>query len=351
MRSGSDSRVGWLFVATMHLLIGFCYGQSAPAPPPETLPAGGEITVRAQPQKATVGDPIQIDLDITLPRGYTAVLPKLGNQLADFAVLEYYPGPSLPPDGTASAPQGALPRNAPSRHQARLIVALYKTGEFEFPPLPISLRSPDGKEIKLASRPVKIDIQSVLVNKDPQLKGLKKQAEIQEPVRWLLWLASAFLLVILALLAWWLHRRRRPPVHLPDQPEVDPLVLAEADLRDLIRRDLLEKGFVKQFYVILSDIVKRILEAGYAIHTIEKTTSEIMDELQHGQAASPAAEDFQRVASLLSECDLVKFAKYVPSRAEIDSTVKSSYQILESARKLRPATAPVEGEATIAGVS
>ncbi len=350
MRSGSDSTVGWLFVAMMYLLLGFCYGQSAPAPPPETLPAGVEIKVQAQPQKATVGDPIRIDLDITLPGGYTAVLPKLGNQLGDFAVLEYYPGPSLPGEAT-STPQGAPLQNAPARHRARLVVALYKTGEFEFPPLPINLRTPDGKELKVSSRPVKLSIQSVLVDKDPQLRGLKKQAEIQEPVRWLFWLALAFLLVILGVLAWWFYRRRRTPARLPDQPQVDPLVLAEADLRDLVRRDLLEKGFVKQFYVILSDIVKRILEAGYAIHTIEKTTTEIMDELQHGQAAAVAVEDMNRIEALLSECDLVKFAKFVPSRAESDSTVKNSFQILESARKLKSAAASVEGEATVAGVS
>jgi glutamate synthase (NADPH/NADH) small chain len=49
------------------------------------------------------------------------------------------------------------------------------------------------------------------------------------------------------LLAWRLvKRRRRPAAALPIHPELDPLELAETELRDLVGRGLLEKGFVKQ---------------------------------------------------------------------------------------------------------
>ncbi|HYK90015.1 MAG TPA: hypothetical protein VE398_14660 [Acidobacteriota bacterium] len=334
------------------LLLPFCFGQSPPAPPVVQLPAGVQVSIQAQPRKATVGDLIQIDLDITLPEGYRASLPKLGNQLGDFTIQEYYPGPSVPSARTVATPSnGKASREAPNRHKARIVAALYRTGEFEFPPLPISLRSPDGKNFEIVSQPIKIQIQSVLADKDPQLKGLKKQAEIREPIRLLLWLALAFLTVILAILAWWLHQRsRRPAIHPTALPPVDALILAETDLRDLTGRGLLEKGFVKQFYVLLSEIVKRILEAGYAIHTIEKTSPEIMEELQHSPAARHSTADLQRIESVLFECDLVKFAKYTPSRAESDLTVKNTFQILESARKLR-STSPVAQEATVAGVS
>ena len=46
------------------------------------------------------------------------------------------------------------------------------------------------------------------------------------------------------------------------------------------------EGLVKPFYVALSDIVKRILESGYGIQTLEKTTGEVMDNLRQRPAGT-----------------------------------------------------------------
>ncbi len=350
MRGGYNLMRGSMLAAAVlqFLLVPLCFAQQAPSPDPK-LPAGVEIKTQAEPRQATVGDPIRIELEITLPEGYEASLPKLGSQLGDFAVLEFNPGPSVPPvTGSQASSPAAAPDGGKRMHRARIVAALYRTGEFEFPPLQVTLRPPGGTEFKGFTPPVKIRIQSVLTDKDPQLKDLKSQAEIREPVRWLLWLAAALLLLIISALAWWYYRRRhaQPAAAAPGVPQVDPLVLAEAELRDLAGRGLMEKGHVKQFYVLLSDIVKKILEAGYEIQTVEKTTSEILEELQ----ASPrqAAGDLQRIESVLFECDLVKFAKYVPSKGESDAAVNGVFRIIESARRARAAAAPT-GEPLVAG--
>jgi LPXTG-motif cell wall-anchored protein len=190
----------------------------------------------------------------------------------------------------------------------------------------------------------------VLTGKDENLKDLKKQAEIPEPMRWLLWLGIVLLLLILAGISWWLwRRRRRPSITSPMQPRIDPLQLAEAELRDLLGRDLLAKRLVKQFYVLLSDIVKRVLEAGYGIHTVEKTTSEIMEELTSNSPKGLAGDEVERIELLLVRCDLVKFARSIPSQLEDDAAVKSAFAILETCRKRRAAVVPA-GSAPIVEV-
>lgn len=327
--------------------------QARQATAPPQLPPGVEIKIQAQPLEATVGDPIQIDLDFTLPNGYRLQFPQLPAQVGEFTVLETYPGPEVPTPQTKGKPSSApVARTGAAgsgmlHHHARIVAAVYKTGEFDFPALAFVLRDGGGKEVSVSTPPVRIRIKSVLTENDLALRDLKKQAEIQEPVRWLLWLALGTAVLVLALLAWWSVKRRRRPAAAPSiHPELDPLDLAEAELRNLIGRGLLEKGLVKQFYVDLSDIMKKALEASYGIQTIEKTTVEIIDTL----AAGPEPASLERIETVLLSCDIVKFARYIPSLAEDEEVVKEAFQILRDCR-MRQQPAVTAAEVPVAGVS
>ena len=322
--------------------------QSAGTPPKNAaqIPPGIEVRIQASPDQATVGDPIRIDLDVALPRGYQLSLPHLGSQVGDFAVLEVFPGPTVPdntPAGKSGDSQspGKSALSEIARHRARIVVAVYKTGEATFPSLDLSLRDPGGRETVLSTPPAKIVIQSVLAEKDQNLRDLKKQAEIPEPPRWLLWLALGILALILAAIACWFYRRRPRHAAAPfSGAQLDPLELAEAELRDLLARGLLEKRLIKQFYVAVSDIVKRVLEEGYQIAAVEKTTYEIVDALEAEGAESVPREELDCIVSFLSACDLVKFAKCIPSQAESDEAVKRAYRVLQFCRNRRAALAP-----------
>jgi hypothetical protein len=313
---------------------------------PPSAPQGADVRIHAEPQKATIGDPIRIDLDVLLPKGYGVRLPQIGAQIGDFSVLEVYPGPSVPDlkqTGQATpAKNPAQPEPGDAAHfRARIVAALYKTGEFTFPSLDLALRDPLGKETVLPTPPAKVLIQSVLSDKDQNLADLKKQADIPEPSRWLLRLALGLLALIAAALAWWIYRRRARPSAAPySGPLLDPLQLADAEIRDLLGRGLLEKQLIKQFYVALSDIMKRVLEAGFDIAAVEKTTDEILAELREvAVTGSIPAEELETIASFLCACDLVKFAKGIPSTAENEAAVKSAYQVLSLCRRRKGALA------------
>jgi hypothetical protein len=319
------------------------FGQPA-QPGRAALPAGVEIRVAANPAKATVGDPIQINIDVVHPGDVAVKVPSPGERLGDFTVLEFLPGP-LPSPGDSPRQDKRL------RHRARLLVALFRTGEFEFPPVPIILETV-RERTQAATQPVKVSVASVITEKDPALKDLKKQAEIEDPFPWRTAIILGILfLLLLAGLALWLRRRRRarPIPSAAPQPLLSPLELAEAELRDLLTRGLIEKGFIKSFYVELSEIVKRVLEAGFSISTSEKTTAEIMYALQGSPAGPAGSPRMERVETLLLECDLVKFAKYIPSRQETDAAVVAAFAVLQDCRQLK--SAAVAGEAPVGGAT
>jgi hypothetical protein len=323
--------------------------QTAPQKEPALiLPRGLEVRIHAEPSKATIGDPIRIELDITLPKGYQVSLPQLSNQIGDFSVLELYPGPTVPDLKQAGQSQ---PSKSPERagndesfhHRVRIVAAIYKTGDFTFPSLALSLRDRAGKETPLPTPTAKVVIQSLLSAQDQQLKDLKKQAEMPEPVRWLLWLALGFVALVLAVAAWWFYRRRKRASVAPlGAPQLDPFQLAEAGLRDLLGRGLLEKHRIKHFYVALSDIVKKILEAGYGILAAEKTTDEVIEALQAEKSTPAESGGLKCIESFLTLCDLVKFAKFIPSQVENEEAVQRAFRILEMSRNRRAVSATAD---------
>ena len=298
-----------------------------------------EVKVRVEPQNPTVGDPITIDFDLALPAGAQARLQPLGPSLGEFTILQAHPGPAVPEE--AGKPQAPA---APGHHRARIVAALYRVGEFEFPPLELTVTQA-GRDVVVKTPAVKVRIASVISEKDPLLKDMKNQAEIHDPFPWVLVAAAAAGLLGFGALVWWLRRRRHPPAAAV-QAEIDPFAAAEAQLRDLLGRGLLQKGFVKHFYVDLSEIVRKVLEAGFEIATAEKTTAEIIDSLQ-GAPAGPdlGASELAAIEQFLTGCDLVKFARYAPANEENDSAVKRAFEILALCRRRRTraaAAAPVE---------
>lgn len=323
-RKAVTSLAGRLFIPMIELLIFLPPALASDAA--QRPPSGLEVRIEATPGSATVGDPIRIDLDVTLPAGYQAEVSGIEKQVGDFSILEFFPGPSIPEPDKTPAPVTTL-----LHHRARIVAAVYKTGIFTFPPVQIRLRTAEGKQAVTSSPPVKIEIRSVLSEKDRSLKDLKKQAEMAEPVRWILWL-TVLLALGLGALAWVFWRRRRKRASsIPSLPRRDLLDVAEEELRQLLARGFPETGMVKHFYVVLSERVKKILEAAYGIHTAERTTSEIIDSLRCRPGGMP--EDIERIESFLLRCDIVKFAKYIPSQTEHKSAAEDALRLLEKARE------------------
>jgi hypothetical protein len=302
------------------------------------LPPGVKIGVEVRPQTATVGDPIQVFLDISYPAGFQVRFTEPPRQIGDFALLECNPGPDLPSQLQAPGPAGSAPPAQSGKtphYRARLVVAVYKTGDFTFPALKVRLRAPGGKETDASSAEVKIHIQSVLAEKDAALEGLKKQADIPEPVHWLQWFARAALILGLAATGWWLWRRRRRASPSVARPKLDPFEMAESALRHLAAQKLLEKGMIKQYHVLLSDIFKMIIAGGYDIQTTEKTTSEIIEEVRatagrsaERQPAETGPTEIAEIESWLSACDMVKFAKYIPPLEKSLASYDSAQRML-----------------------
>lgn len=122
-------------------------------------------------------------------------------------------------------------------------------------------------------------------------------------------------------------------------PPVDPRpahVIALAELDALLRLNLPAEGRVGEFYVRLSEIVRRYLERRFGIDAPEMTSDQIRGWAERAEVSGEvraALDDF------LAETDLVKFADFSPSDSEIETVTRQ-------ARGLIALTRAPDGEAS-----
>ena len=269
----------------------------------------------------TVGDVLQLNVEVMRPEAARVAFPTIGPQLKDWVIRDSVRSPSK------EAGPGRFSESL------KLQLTIYKTGDFEIPPLQVEVVHPNGEKEVLTSDPIKIKVQSVLSGDQEELKGVKAQADIPpdyKPFLLLLAALGALGLIIYRAIQFFKNRKRMEPLTYKDTRS--PEEIAREAIRSLLARKLVQKGYLKEFYLELSEIVKRYLGLKLGVPSLERTTEEFSRDLR--ETAVPW-EEFQVIKEFLMDCDLVKFAKYRPSEEEIDRIVQRSFDIIDAAEANR----------------
>lgn len=90
-------------------------------------------------------------------------------------------------------------------------------------------------------------------------------------------------------------------------------------LEELQAKNYPARGLVKEYYSELSDILRKYIEARFALNAPDMTTEEFLDSLKRSEALNDG--DKVKLARFLTGCDLVKFAKYSASAHEMDESL------------------------------
>lgn len=151
-----------------------------------------------------------------------------------------------------------------------------------------------------------------------------------------------FAVVIATLVAagWW---RARPKVVPPPPPPRHPYLVARDALEALAHGDLLSRGHTKDYYDAISDVIRRYLGGMRGFDAIEMTSDEVIAQVRKNPLPGVPLVEVER---LLSECDLVKFAGYLPSHEDADEILRSAVSLVERGR---PHVLPADGAKPAAG--
>jgi len=303
---------------------------SAPVRPDDAVPtASPPVSVHAgvDRKEVTIGDPIRYTVEVSAASDTELVIPVLSGTLGDFTISDF----------------GELPTR---KENGRVIVTrwytltIFDTGDHLIPAPKVQYRMP-GTELQDATgNEVLVGVVSLLAKeKTPtDIRDIKPPEEV--PFDWRPYALVVGAVVAIGLLGaafFYLLNRPRRQRALPARP---PHELALAALNRLRTRHFIEEGKFEEYYVELSAIVRRYLESRFRLRAPEMTTEEFLSSVAGDARLTPPHR--RLLGDFLSQADLVKFARHLPTLNDSDAAYEAARRFVEDTRPTAPTDATTE---------
>ncbi|GAC1654632.1 MAG: hypothetical protein NVS4B3_18830 [Gemmatimonadaceae bacterium] len=248
-----------------------------------------QVGITVQPETVTVGDPFVVSIRVRAPMGSGITFPPTPDSGSTVESLD-------PRVVRALADSTAVDQTA----SYRLVAWALDSQSVTLQPPTVTLRGVD-RPVTLGS--IHVVVRSVLPA-DTVGRSPKPARDIIEDVvpwwkRWWWLLPLMALLALLALLLW--RRRRRQAV----APAENPLVLAEREFTRVEGMGLLEAGERGRFVALVVEIMRDYLAA-----RIDKTIPGLTSTELLTVVASVQSVPGERLGAILTDADLIKFARY-----------------------------------------
>ena len=281
------------------------------------------MTVRISPKEPRLSDLLDMEIAVEAESGVEVKPPVFGKAVGDFLVRDYSEkdAPAVT-EKTARRFHYQLEPVHSGKHLIRSVAIEYTD------------RRPgkDGKEGKgepalLESEPLEIVVTSELGDKVPSLADL---APMHAPVplppspfwRWVFLLLGLGAALAGALL--WYRRCHKAAAE--QEMRKSPEELAHAAMRALLAQNLHGKGEFKEFYVGLTGIVRRYIEATTGVRAPEQTTEEFLRDVREREVFP--RERAAQFGQFLEAADLVKYAAQEPGARQVEEAIAKAQEFV-----------------------
>ncbi|MDZ7694503.1 MAG: hypothetical protein U5K69_25835 [Balneolaceae bacterium] len=153
------------------------------------------------------------------------------------------------------------------------------------------------------------------------------------------WWPYLLAVIILAFAGWYLYRwyqaKKEEPAAEPKStfkpaPFKNPLTQLEDEIEELHSYTFQNEEDFKQFYIHLGDAIRTYFEDLHDIPALESTSREIIYELESRMVNERMIKQTRKV---LRQADMVKFAKFQPSKEQTRISLTIAEDFVEVARK------------------
>jgi len=284
------------------------------------------VTASVDSQSIAIGDWIHYTVEVKHPASVNVSLPSVKDTMGGFDIVQ----------------QDSLMKtedNGVLYLRKTFVITKFDVGTHYIPPFTVRYTIVTGETLIAQSNTIPIEVRGIEVDTTQTIRDLKPPLSVPLSAEEI----AMYIAIVLAIAAagygiyYYLKKRRKTATVEEEKiPNIPPHVLALLQLDELEAKRLWQKGEVKAFYSEATEILRRYVERRYGILALEMTTSEVMDQLKKFSIDQKTVNDIER---LLSDADLVKFAKYQPIASENEQVIPTARMIVES-------TKPVEQSAS-----
>lgn len=113
-------------------------------------------------------------------------------------------------------------------------------------------------------------------------------------------------------------------------PSIPPHELALKELDRIKDEKIWQQGRIKEYYTEVTTVLRLYIEHRFLIAALEMTSDEILESLQQLDIAPKTIEN--KLQQILVVADLVKFAKWIPTTLEIETTLNKAYSFVNQTK-------------------
>ena len=321
----ADAPLAQIFVFRILLIVGliillnqFSYSQDVRA------------TAKVDSNHIMIGDWFRLHLEIEHPNNVTVTIPTLPDSLEGFEIIK------------REQPESKQ-INQQTLQTQDFIVTSFDSGMHIVPSIPVQYqRSGDTTKYVVETSPIPITVVTVAVDTSQDIKDVKPPLSV--PITFADVLPYLLVLVGIAGVIWLvryiLRKLKRGEPLIPEAPARPANEVALEALRSLESEKLWQRGKVKDFHSLLTDIVRLYIEHRFKILAMESTSDEILDAFGNETIAKESKDDLKE---MLYRADLVKFAKFQTVAEENEKSLAIGYKFVEKTWQ-EPELVPIKPE-------
>jgi hypothetical protein len=183
--------------------------------------------------------------------------------------------------------------------------------------------------VKINQTAFRTDSLSILVNNvkvdttKQQMYDIKNIIATEEAPssEWWKWLLLLALIVASGFASYFIIKKIQKREETAEEFFASPIEKAIAYLQNLDKKQLIQKGEVKEYYSEMTDIARTYIEESVNVPAMESTSSELIAALKKAISEKKMfinREELNQFKVVLENADLVKFAKSKPMQFEIE---------------------------------
>jgi len=277
-----------------------------------------EATAAVDKTSIQIGDKFTYTITVRAKKDIEVEFPQiLPESLSGFAIKDF-----------SSSARGLF---AKKTFKQWYLLDTYVSGEHTIPAATVKYRTKGQTDWQeLSVNEVKLEVKSVLDNASNRadIRDIRGPKSFTSKMRFYSLIVLALLLIIGGVFSFILLRKKHEESKTP--PLLAHIIAYEA-LAALEKKDYIRQGQTKAYYIELSDIVRRYLENRFNIRAPEMTTEEFLLKVKEDSSLSVEHKGLLR--DFLTNCDLVKFAKYQPAETEASLALASARRLVDQTKQ------------------